>query len=445
MSGIFLKTSLITARVATVFAIFAFLSVSSLFAQSLVTQWKGVNAAWRDSVNWDKGVPDSTRKVTISLGIPNYSDPFVSAPLGTDTASTGVLTIQSGGRLFFDADGVLLVYGNEKIQNDGSISLGSGAIIFRNNLGFLNGGIFDAGSGTVTFSGGAWDNKIGATFIAGTSTVVFDGSGTQAFDADASFSFYNLVLQTQGNVTITGNITVLNSCYVAAGCTLNIPTGSTFTVIGTFISDGIVTGDGLFTLPLPVQLSSFSATANGLSAVLRWTTETEINNYGFEVERRFVSGSQFTLPGAQWQSVAFIEGAGTSNRPRVYSFTDGHLSPGRYAYRLKQIDFNGSSVYHHAAEIDVGIAPHSLSLGQNYPNPFNPTTTIEFTLPNAGHVTLKIYNVLGQTVATLFDGHGDPGRVYQATFDAVSLPSGHYFVRLHFADQALMRKIILVR
>ena len=198
-------------------------------------------------------------------------------------------------------------------------------------------------------------------------------------------------------------------------------------------------GGGAVTAPLPVQLSSFVVTANGFGAVLQWRTETELNNYGFEIERRGITG------GEAWRTVGFIEGAGTTAAPHEYSFVDRGLPPGRYAYRLKQINLDASSEYFDAAEIEVGLAPMTLSLGQNYPNPFNPITTIEFTLPKTGHATLRVFNIVGQQVATLFDREAEAGRLYKTTFDGAILPSGLYFTRLEFSGQTLLRKMTLMK
>lgn len=367
--------------------------------------------------------------------------PFVPVPLSGDTARTRDLKLQNDGELFFDSLAILIVYGTEVSQQGSLISLGYGTMLFKNDITFHNGGTFDAGSGVMHFQGVTWKNNSGSAFTPGTSTVILEGTSNQNIVADSSLilQFYNLQILTQDTVSITGSVTVQNDCYVAAGCTLNIPGGSSFSVNGMFISDGVIIGGGSVTSPLPVQLSSFVVTANGFSAVLQWRTETELNNYGFEIERRGITG------GEAWRTVGFIEGAGTTAAPHEYSFVDRGLPPGRYAYRLKQINLDASSEYFDAAEIEVGLAPMTLSLGQNYPNPFNPATTIEFTFPNAGRAILKVYNIVGQEVATLFDREAEAGLSYQSTFNAASLPSGLYFARLNFGGQTLLKKMMLVK
>jgi hypothetical protein len=212
--------------------------------------------------------------------------------------------------------------------------------------------------------------------------------------------------------------------------------------------------------PLPVQLSSFTALANRLNAELQWRTETEIENHGFEIERRAVSkeyavgskektdqpnSSPFTHHPSPWVSIGFVQGFGTSSTPREYSFTDKPDQPGRYAYRIKQIDQSGTFTYTSTLEVLVGLAPLEFTLSQNYPNPFNPTTTIEFTLPADGHVVLKVYDLTGGEVATLVDQEMAGGVYQRVTFDATRLASGIYFARLVSGSQAVIRKMLLLK
>jgi hypothetical protein len=143
--------------------------------------------------------------------------------------------------------------------------------------------------------------------------------------------------------------------------------------------------------------------------------------------------------------VGFVKGAGTSSSSCDYSFLDQNLRPGRYAYRIKQIDHDGSFAYTSAVEVEVGLAPRELLLSEPYPNPFNPTATIEFTLPENGHVLLKVYDLAGREVATLANEERKAGVYQRALFDGFQLASGLYFVRLQFADKHLSKKIMLVK
>ena len=193
-----------------------------------------------------------------------------------------------------------------------------------------------------------------------------------------------------------------------------------------------LTGD----VDLPVELTSFSALTKNNLVNLQWTTATEINNNGFDIERA-VDNS--------WTKIGFVAGNGTSNAPHNYSYTDNLGTTGTYSYRLKQIDHNGAFTYSQAVQVQVGAAPKVFALAQNYPNPFNPTTTMQFTVPNDGRATLKVYNTLGQKVATLFDGVASAGEYYQATFDGSRFASGIYFARLQFGGQTLVKKLLMTK
>jgi hypothetical protein len=124
---------------------------------------------------------------------------------------------------------------------------------------------------------------------------------------------------------------------------------------------------------------------------------------------------------------------------------DRNLSVGLYAYRLKQMDRSGRFKYTQEVHVDVGSAPRVFSLAQNYPNPFNPSTTLEFTFEQNGNATVKIYNVLGQEVATVFDQVAEAGRIYQAQFNASRFTSGVYMSVLESGGKRLFRKMLLVK
>jgi hypothetical protein len=214
-------------------------------------------------------------------------------------------------------------------------------------------------------------------------------------------------------------------------------------------------GRGAFTavisVALPVQMTAFTVTPARLGADLRWATATETNNAGFEVERRLVRGLVLQVgeesnhgPEA-WNRIGFITGAGTSNSPHEYSYDDKNLAAGRYAYRLKQIDRSGLFSYSQSAEVEIGIAPREFTLNQNYPNPFNPTTTIEFTLLQDGHATLKVFDVTGREVATLVDEEMRAGMIQRATFNASRFAAGVYFARLESGGKRLLMKMVLVK
>ncbi|MEW6060871.1 MAG: LamG-like jellyroll fold domain-containing protein, partial [Bacteroidota bacterium] len=197
---------------------------------------------------------------------------------------------------------------------------------------------------------------------------------------------------------------------------------------------------------LPIELTSFTVEAKQLNAELKWKTATELNNYGFEVQRSEASGHfERSEESRAWKKVGFVEGNGTTNTPKEYSFTDKNLRAEKYSYRLKQIDRDGKFTYSQNVDVTVGSAPKVFALEQNYPNPFNPTTTIGFTLQISGFTTLKIYDAIGREVATLVNENLGAGVYHQKTFDAGNLSSGIYFVRLKNNGNQVMKKMLLMK
>ncbi len=177
--------------------------------------------------------------------------------------------------------------------------------------------------------------------------------------------------------------------------------------------------------PMPIELTAFTASAKVGRTELTWKTATEINYYGFEIEKAIDRGSSAS---DEWTKIGFVEGNGTTYAPKSYSFVDKSAS-GKISYRLKQIDRDGKYEYSKEVEATVGAAPAVFALSQNYPNPFNPTTVINYSIALASHVTINVYDLLGREVAMLVNGQMEPGN-YTAAFDASRLSSGVYFYRL---------------
>jgi hypothetical protein len=185
---------------------------------------------------------------------------------------------------------------------------------------------------------------------------------------------------------------------------------------------------------VPVELTSFTAIANEKDIILNWTTATEINNRGFEVEKSFNN---------EWAVIGFVEGNGTTTEPKSYSFRDENLEAGIYKYRLKQIDFDGTYEYSDVVEADI-TSPIEFELSQNYPNPFNPVTSIQYAISSKQFVTLKVYDILGNEIATLVNEEKPAGK-YEVEFSANGLPSGIYFCKLVAGEHNQTRKIILLK
>jgi hypothetical protein len=187
---------------------------------------------------------------------------------------------------------------------------------------------------------------------------------------------------------------------------------------------------------IPVELTSFTASSSGNDVVLNWTTATETNNYGFQVERAF------SLQG--WQEIAFVPGFGTTTEPRMYSYTDSELNPGTYSYRIKQIDLNGSFTYYELGSAVEISTPEVFELAQNYPNPFNPATRIDYSIAEATNVQLIIFNSIGEEITVVVNEFQQPGR-YAVNFDAKSLSSGVYFYKLIAGDFISIKKMLLMK
>ena len=176
----------------------------------------------------------------------------------------------------------------------------------------------------------------------------------------------------------------------------------------------------------PVELSSLTADAKENNVFVQWTTATELNNKGFEIERAVINN--LTGIKSDYKKLGFVRGSGSTTEKRNYNFEDKAPSPGTYFYRLEQFDFGGAANYSNEIEIEIKN-PGEFNLSQNYPNPFNPTTKINFTLPEKSNVTLNVYNVIGELISTVIQNTFDAG--YQSIdFNASHLPSGVYVYKL---------------
>ncbi|MFH1198009.1 MAG: alpha-amylase family glycosyl hydrolase [bacterium] len=207
--------------------------------------------------------------------------------------------------------------------------------------------------------------------------------------------------------------------------------------------------------PVPVELVSFIGKVVDDKVILNWQTATEVNNYGFEVERSVILSGAKNLLTRNWQNIGFIGGSGSSNSTKEYSFIDKDIASGSYSYRLKQIDTDGSFNYSKEIEISCNSHPSTFELYQNYPNPFNPTTTIKYSIPagvgasypdKSGQVmtSLRIYDVLGNEVATLINEMKSSG-IYEIEFDASSLTTGIYFYILRCGNFMSVKKMAVLK
>ena len=216
---------------------------------------------------------------------------------------------------------------------------------------------------------------------------------------------------------------------------------SLIAVTGGGIADSVkVSFDNFYRGPLsnvPVELTFFSAKKVNNSVYLTWSTATEANNRGFEVERKLDNGF--------FESIDFVNGVGSTLKTQTYNFKDdiNNVRASKIEYRLKQYDFNGSFNYSSTVLVDNSISA-SFELSQNYPNPFNPSTVISYQVPTDSKVTLKLFNILGNEVSTLVNEVKAAGK-YDVNFNASKLTSGIYFYTITAGNFSATKKMALVK
>ena len=189
------------------------------------------------------------------------------------------------------------------------------------------------------------------------------------------------------------------------------------------------------TNPLPVELSSFTATNMTNQIIIKWETKTETNNSGFEIQK--------SSDRINFSNIAFVPGSGTTTEQRNYSYTDNSSNSGKYYYRLKQIDYNGAFEYSDIIVVEIN-APIEYALYQNYPNPFNPSTKIRYQLPKESKVVIKIYSILGSEIMELVNEQKEASS-YEAEFNASNLSSGTYIYRIIAGSFIETKKMLLLK
>lgn len=186
---------------------------------------------------------------------------------------------------------------------------------------------------------------------------------------------------------------------------------------------------------LPVELTSFKSLVEKDKVKLTWSTATEVNNLGFDIERKCENN--------EWKKIGFVQGHGNSNSPKNYTYTDQPIGGINFKYRLKQIDFDGT--YEYSPEVEAKLDEvKQFVLEQNYPNPFNPTTTIRFSLPVSAEVTINVFNLLGEKVAELVNNNLNAG-YHEISFDGSKLTSGIYFYQLRAGEFKATKKFIIAK
>lgn len=339
----------------------------------------------------------------------------------------------------------------------------------------LNSNRVYAGSSSTTLNGFFVSTDAGATFNGPYNNVnvweilqkqngtLYTVSTSTGYPVDRSTDF-GLTWTTIGNTpaAIRGACFDLNEDIYAAGnggVYKSTDGGATFVNFGlTFSSNKIIsfgnkilvavsgtTNGGIYIytdLSIPVELISFTAEIVNNNVNLKWITATETNNKGFEIQRKSINDS------SNWQVIGFVNGSGTTTERKNYLFVDDNITIGNYLYRLKQIDFDGSFSYSKEIEVDVEFTTFDYQLYQNYPNPFNPNTKISFVINTPvgmmNFVTLKVYDLLGNELATLVNEEKPAGK-YEVEFIASGLPSGVYYYKITSDNFSDVRKMILIK
>jgi hypothetical protein len=210
---------------------------------------------------------------------------------------------------------------------------------------------------------------------------------------------------------------------------------------GDFQTTNIPTPENSNSTNVPVELSCFAAQQIQSSYVLlEWHVASELNNLGFEIERKFKNN--------EFENVGFVKGRGTSTHEIIYSFRDKIEDEGIYYYRLKQIDLDGSIKFYPEKKVTVTL-PKTFAVKPNYPNPFNNSTMLSFYNPNKNQVEIKVFNIRGEIVSTILQKELDKGD-YKINWDGTddcgsTVPTGTYYIKFLFGDKSKALKTLLLK
>lgn len=369
--------------------------------------------------------------------------------LGASTSTTGTLTRNSGyltgtGRLarWFSNSGLPTTLTNLFPMGNDTNNRG----VF---LSFSSASISQGGKLTVSHTHGVGPTAISPTFNDGGLIINkrSNMSWSIQYSDNINFGTTTVSLRLYGSgqegVASIGDISLIRATTTAGG-TFSAGTGTTTypQVNRTAMTRDNLAGSGspnIFYIgatnnsSLPVVLTSFTAITGKRNVSLRWSTSAEINNSGFEIERRNKSADD--KPYSDWNKVSFVEGYGNTNLPQDYAFEDKMLNSGKYQYRIKQVDYNGNFEYfqlNSPSEILIG-KPIDYDMSQNYPNPSNPVSKINFQLPLDGRVSIKVYDIIGKEVGLIFEGTKEAG-YHTVEFNGSNLASGVYFYKIVAED-----------
>jgi hypothetical protein len=396
---------------------------------------------------------------TFSGTVFNVSSTGIVNVSGTFTTNANKITIDGGT---FTQSGGTVTTKDMELKNSGTYNQSAGEFQIDHDLKVPVGATFNGSGGTVRFTGAAGAGAVysgnvqfynlivnaGAnyTFNANTDTIRVAGNytnnnsslennlGTLILNGISAQTFYSAstknvaanVIVSCPNVTLSSHLKVKTSFSLRPG--------------GHVIKNGyeIYVNGVLYEGPTPVELVSFNVKVRNKVVLLDWKTATEVNNYGFEIER----ASSSTSPIQGWEKIGFVNGHGNSNSPKDYIFEDSKLSTNSYHYRLKQVDNDGTFSFSNSVSVSLNQVPGNFALYQNYPNPFNPTTSIKYTIAEESFVIIKIYNIIGSEIATLVNDKLSAGN-HEINFDASSLSSGAYIYKIQAGNFSETKKMIL--
>ena len=385
--------------------------------------------------------------VIIPSKIISYNNLIISGGgiklLSANTTVSGTLTLTSGNITTNNYS--LYLSNTANVVQTGGYVIGN----LKKNFSSIGSKIFESGT-----TSGYSPVTMNVTAGSGDITVKsIEGHHPYAWGSNTLGRYWNI---TAAGVTadltfnyLSGDVVGDESAYVSGqwdGASWNFPSGSS---VNSTLHQVGVTGITSFSdwalgepAPFPVQLISFSAVRiHDYDVQLKWVTSNQINNLGWNVEKRVTSINK------EWKVIGFVKGAGNNNVKSTYNFIDNNISGGLIEYRLKQIDQNGKFSYNNVVNITFD-KPTQFTLKNNYPNPFNPDTKIKFEIPVAGQVNISVYNSLGQRVDVIVDDYMDAG-YYEKTFSSnaagTKLSSGTYFCVLKAGTVKLIRKMVLLK
>jgi hypothetical protein len=384
------------------------------------------------------GLPSSVKGLTINNS--------AGVTLSHNTSVNGVLNLNSGD-LLTNSNTISL---GTSITNLGTISNSSGKIVGNFSRWISNSAsiLFPVGTAPLKYTPVTLNNVVGSGTV---NVSAFAGAHPNAPGANVLQMYWKLI---NGGITSTD----LTFNYLDAdvvGDETQYELGKydgnwifpSPTIIDYAANTVRINGINSFSdwtlgepVALPVELSSFTALVKNNFVILNWTTQTEVNNYGFEIERTSNVKGQMS---DSWTKIGFVNGNGNSNSPKSYSYEDKNVTAGKYSYRLKQIDNDGQIEYSKTIEVEFN-GFNKFELSQNYPNPFNPATTIRFNIIEAGMVKLTLFNILGQELRTVLNEYKESG-VHIPNFDAGDLDSGVYIYKLEAGAFVQTRKMTLLK